>query len=360
VNPDGHRSDPATVGAVISGALSPPRIISVFPGRIASGGSQAELTITGTDFGVVPQVELTRDDSSPIRVSLVAATATALKVALPAAPLSTPGTIGVRVLSGGLTSDGALIRVVSPGEPPPPTIEVVEPAEISTAEDTVLTLRGTGYQVTDSVVRIAVADDFLMTEVISPTEIRTTVPAGLTRGSGPLHLWVASAADLTLVSNVVTVTLVDPTGVLAAPPPAITHLEPRQVAYVRDGETEVSVVIRGTGFQPDAAVDVRIDDESFSPVSVTHTGANELTVTLPAEAWRDRQYIARYTITTQAGAQQAIRFVGRRKVHVRLQRGAIGVNLGRNVWRLEPNVAADCQPPIDFTAANDRSPVIRS
>lgn len=163
-----------------------PTLASLTPATVAAGAAPTEVTLTGSAF--VSRSEV-RFGSAPAQTTFV--NANTLKATLTAAQLASGGEIAVTVVNptpGGGTSSPQAFAVAYPT----PTVTRLAPGYlVAGSAASTLSVFGTGFGMGTTV---EVGSSALATTFVSPTQVRTTVPAGLLASQGTLAVRVRNPA----------------------------------------------------------------------------------------------------------------------------------------------------------------------
>lgn len=230
----------------------PPNIVSMSPASATAYGAAFTLTVTGTGFASGATVQW---EGSALVTKVVSATQ--LTASVPASVIGGAGAADILVVSGGVSS--AVFQL--PINPPPPAITTLSPTSaIATAVAFTLTVNGTGFMQSASVLWNGAP---LSTTFAGESQLTAYVPASLIATSGSASVTVNSGGT---TSGGVTF------HINAAP--AITTLSPASAVA---GSAGFSLAVTGTGFVSGAQV-----QWNGAALPTTFTSATQLSAAVSA------------------------------------------------------------------------------
>jgi IPT/TIG domain len=255
----------AACGGGPSGSSTPPpnqnpapMVTSVSPSSAAVGAAETPVTLSGSGFIASSTVEW-----NGAALTTTFASATSLNTTIPASDLAS-ATVGqltvVNPAPGGGTSSPVSFSVNDPA----PTITSVSPSSVTAgANDTMVTITGTGFVAGSFVGWNGVE---IATRAVSATQLVGVVPGADLSGSSTNQITVQNPAPGGGASGAATFTVNSPT-------PAISSISP---AYVPPGAA-ATITITGTGFESNSTA-----LWNTSPRPTTFVGATALMVALTA------------------------------------------------------------------------------
>jgi hypothetical protein len=220
------------------------------------------------------------------------------------------------------------IRVVPAGLPRAPVLSSITPEQVvAGAGHSSMTLTGDFFLQGNSLVKLDVAGDPLLTEYVSANELRATVPSGFLTEAGRIALRVEDAFDPDLVSESRTLEILPFAGSAPLPiAPAILSVSPSEVPYVApDGPETVPVKLSGQGFQAGATVFARFDDSEFVPLQTSVTSSTEVEVAIPKEKWAKHRLNAFHVIETTEGVVVASATAEQQKPTIAFRKSTKGI-----------------------------------
>ena len=232
---------------------------------------------------------------------------------MPADLLNEPATYEVSVRAGEKSSRSLPFRVLNAELPPPPTLDSIEPSQVSAGEGAQwITLTGTRFVTDDVAVKMDVAVGELSIEIISATEMRAMVPSGFLQNAGEIGIRVQSVVDPELASETRIFTVVGNSGTPTLRPPDLTAIEPRLVPYLEPGASAGRTIeVQGSGFLPESVVYAQVDDAPPQPLATSLISADTLRAELPKELWSERILRAEVQVQSNSGTITATQFISR-------------------------------------------------
>lgn len=213
-----------------------------------------------------------RINSQPTRTPS-AATGTSLTVTIPATDVSSIGNVTLTVSVPAPNTPGSNTCSISwPVQYAVPAITSFGPNPITVgANDTLLTVTGTGFVVGSSVIQLDGVS--ATTTCVSTTQCRTTLPAAFLATGKTVSVTVVNPAPGGGASNAVSLAI-------NYPSPVLTSLTP---TFVAEGSPDTTLTLSGSGYVQGSQV--RLTPKAGGAASLytpaTRT-ATQLTVTLPA------------------------------------------------------------------------------
>ncbi|MFN0108882.1 MAG: beta strand repeat-containing protein [Blastocatellia bacterium] len=265
--PGGGMSGPLTLNVT-----NPvPRITSISPDSVASGGGDFTLVVNGVNFVLNSVVRFNGVDLATTLVS-----SSQLTAVVPAALISGGGSAPVVVFNpapGGGVSNAATFSINNP----PATITSISPTTVSAGSPSFsLVVNGAGF-VNGSVVKVNGVDR--QTVFVNGNQLIATIPASDVLNGGALNITVLNIPPGGGISNAVQLAVMNPV-------PDITELAPNAVAV---GSQAFTLTLNGVGFVPGSVV-----TWNGSPRSTTFVSPTQLTVPVSAA---DAAAAATVTIT---------------------------------------------------------------
>jgi len=216
---------PMTATQNYSGAVAP-NIATISPTSATAGGPGFTLTVNGAGFNSDAVVSFNGTNLTTTVVNSTQVTA-----AVPASLITTPGTVGVTVTSGGATSNSATFTIN-----PPPVISSISPTSTTAGGAAfTLTVNGSGFGA-DSVVNFN--SNALTPTSITASQVIATVPASLITTAGTVPVTITSGGVTSNSANF-------------AINPALTSLSPDSATAGGPGFT---LTVNGAGFTSGAEV----------------------------------------------------------------------------------------------------------
>lgn len=254
--------------------VPPPTVSTVSPNSgPAVGGTLVTITGSGFQAAPTPSPTVLFGGNPATSASVAVVSATQITARTPAGA----GTVNVQVMntdgqSGTLTGGFTYV--------PPPTITSFAPTSGPTAGGTQVTITGTGYQ--NSATVLFGATMATSVTFVNSTQIRAVSPTG----SGAVALTVRNP-DNQQVASATNFTFVPP------PPPTVSSVNPNSGPLT--GNT--SIAINGANFVSGATVTF----SGTAAISVTFVNATQLTATTPARATAGAVNVVVTNPDTQSG-----------------------------------------------------------
>ncbi|MCW5968285.1 MAG: hypothetical protein KIT57_07205 [Blastocatellales bacterium] len=221
-----------------------PRINSLSPSTIIVGGPSFTMIVSGTGFFPGSIVRL---NSSPRQTTYISATE--LQVQVPASDTANVGTIVVTVFNsvpGGGTSN-AVNFAVTEGSQNPPVVTTITPSTVNAGgPGFTLAVEGLNFNPT-SVVQVG--SESRTTTFISSGQLTAQVTAADIAFGGTVTVNVFNPPPGGGTSNVVSLTVLNPT-------PVLTSLDPGLISTSGLGGGNTTVTINGSNFAPGVVVQV--------------------------------------------------------------------------------------------------------
>ena len=218
---------------------SPVTLTSLAPAALNAGATATVLTATGNGFTATSVIEW---NGTALTTSYVSATS--LTATIPAAELTTPGTVPVTVSNTATGGASSAVVDFTIGEQTAPTIATLAPnATIADAQDLSLVVTGTNFQPTATVFWNGSA---LQTQFDSATQVVGQVSSAQLASAGSAVVTVVNDSAAGGTSNVVTFTIAS-----LPPAPTLTALSP---ASIRQNQGNVTITLTGTNFTPTTQV----------------------------------------------------------------------------------------------------------
>ena len=241
--------------------VSAPTLTSIAPASSTVGGAAFTLTLTGTGFVAGATVNF---GASPV-ITPSSVTSTQIVATIPAADISTAGTVNVTVTNpaGGGTSNAQTFTINNPA----PTATSLSPTSATAGGAAfTLTVNGTGF-VSTSVVKFNGATK--TTTFVSATQLTAAITAADIATAGTATVTVTNPAPGGGTSASVSFTI------NAASAPTLTSLAPTSATV---GGAAFTLTLTGTGFVAGATVNFGASP-AITPSSVTST---QIVATIPA------------------------------------------------------------------------------
>lgn len=246
---------------VVSSNNPVPAVTSVSPASVLAGAPATTLTVTGTNFVSNAVVQL-----GSAQLATTYGSATSLTAQVPASLLATAGAEAIAVANpapGGGASAGVAFTI----DNPPPTVTQASPASVLVgAQDTTITLTGTGF-VASSTVQLG--STALVTKLESATALGVIVPAADATSAGSFSITVMNPSPGGGTSTPVSFAVDNPV-------PALNTISPTALAAA-SSDTELTL----TGVNFGAGTLVRLNGVTAASTLVS---ATKMTVTVPASA----------------------------------------------------------------------------
>ena len=242
-------------------AASAPTLTSLAPTSATVGGAAFTLTLTGTGFVAGATVNF---GASPA-ITPSSVTSTQIVATIPAADISTAGTVNVTVTNpaGGGTSNAQTFTINNPA----PTATSLSPTSATAGGAAfTLTVNGTGF-VSTSVVKFNGAAK--TTTFVSATQLTAAITAADIATAGTATVTVTNPAPGGGTSGNLSFTI-NPVSA-----PALTSLAPTSATV---GGAAFTLTLTGTGFVTGATVNFGANP-AITPSSVTST---QIVATIPA------------------------------------------------------------------------------
>jgi len=215
-------SNGVTSNAVtLSIVTSEPSIDAVAPNVAVAGGGGFALTVTGSGFSQTAQVNW---NGSPLTTAF--GSSQALKAAVAASLIASPGTVQITVTDGGSTSNAMPFTIATAA----PTIGKISPS-VALAGGNAVTLTVDGVNFTAGAV-VQWSSTALNTTLQSPEQLVATAPATLVATAGNASITVLQAG---VTSNAMPFTVL-------SPQPAIGLLEPPSIIA---GSSDFTLIVTG-------------------------------------------------------------------------------------------------------------------
>ena len=308
-NPDGTRSGFVQTTPEIQYGVTPtPVLTEITPTRIVSGSKNAQVTLKGRNFTSGSKLLFLQTDTGEVtELSTHFVNTGELKITLPDKLTSQLQSWIVMVLNGGLESKRAQLKIVPPGLPDAPELLTLEPFQLPSSlspSDTWITLRGTNFVESDTIVIANALPGRMQTEFVSENEIRALVPKFWLRGPDYINVHVESAQDPDLASGKLTLEILNTVNIkLPSRKPIIGPIirvvnNDGYLPQPPSGTTgNIPVSISGINFEPGSTVEAYIignRKHEFVPYEVSETA---LAFYIPAELIRARVFQATLLLT---------------------------------------------------------------
>lgn len=241
-----------TASFTINVAPNPvPRVVNITPPTVGAGTGAFVLTVNGENFVPGSIVQFNGANRPTTFVSANQLTAQIAAEDIPAA-----GTSAIRVFSpapGGGASNEVALTIINP----PPTITSTEPSALLVGGPAfTLAVNGTGYVIGSTIV---VNGTPRITTFINSTRLATNLPETLLSNAGTLTVQVVNPDPGGGASNTATIQVRQ-----RNPVPRIVAINP---ATVSAGGSSFTLVVNGSGFQPDSVVRVNNQDRPTDFIS---------------------------------------------------------------------------------------------
>ncbi len=252
-----------TVTFNINQATRPiPRITAISPDTTQSGGAVFTLTVTGQNFVSDSVVRWNNSDRPTTFVN-----STQLTAMIPPTDIASPGNAVITVFTppagGGVSNSAAFTITAAPN--PLPVIATINPNTVNAGGATfTLEVNGTGF-VSSSVVQLNGANR--PTAFVDASKLTAQIMAEDIATSGEAMIRVVSPAPGGGISNVVTLTIINPV-------PTLTSLDPN---LVEAGTGAFQLNANGTGFVIGAQI---LINNNSRPT--TFVNSTQLRATIPA------------------------------------------------------------------------------
>ncbi|HEY3330086.1 MAG TPA: IPT/TIG domain-containing protein [Capsulimonadaceae bacterium] len=236
-----------------------PTITAIDPDSLIAGTGPINITVSGSQFLTSAAIAINGVTTSTTYLS-----STSLSATLPAALVSTAGTLSVTVVNlppFGAVSNAILLPILNPT----PVLQAIAPeTAVAGSGSFVLTLTGTGFLPTT---RVVLGGSMLDGTLNADGTFSVTVPAAAIAAVGPLSVTATNPTPGGGDSNTLTLAVVYPV-------PAITALAP-STALV--GSSSFPLTVTGANFVEQSVVSV-----GGTPLPTTLNADGTLTVTVPA------------------------------------------------------------------------------
>lgn len=311
LNPDGYESAPYTAEAEVSeaseGFAVTPILNGISPTRLQQGATDAQVTLKGRNFILGSTVILTRQDrgASTTLIPQFIDPRT-LKLKVPAEMLSQLVAWDVSVQGFSESSDSMELKVVPTGAPQSLVLTALEPQQLAsslTPVDTWITLQGSNFSPTDTLVVADALPGILDTEFVSPSTIKALVPAFWLTAPSRITIHIESAEDPGLESDSQVLEVLNTIGLPLEPiHPAITAVNDGFVPIPPAGtRSPLDLKITGEGFQPGAEVVALIDGEELQ-LPTTVLSPEEIQAKLVTDLWAQRNFTVSLVLETQTSS----------------------------------------------------------
>jgi IPT/TIG domain len=216
----------ATATPALTFTINPPPVISsISPTSASAGGSAFSLTVNGSGFGADSVVNFNSNTLTPSSI-----TANQVVATVPGNLITTAGTVGVSITTGGVTSTAANFAIN-------PSVTSISPSSATAGgPGFTLTVNGAGFT---PGAQVQWNGSNLATSFVNSSQLTAPVLDNLIASQGSAQVTVVSSG---LTSNAQTFTIL--------PPPAITSINP---ATVTAGGTGFTLTINGSGFASGAS-----------------------------------------------------------------------------------------------------------
>ncbi|HEX7151470.1 MAG TPA: IPT/TIG domain-containing protein [Thermoanaerobaculia bacterium] len=229
-----------------------PVITAIDPTAIAAGTLGASINVSGTGFSSASIISI---DGQPLETTYNTGSGT-LSATLTSADLASPRAAAITVTERGLVSAAGTLQIVRP------TITGLDPSSVRAGSaGFTMTITGTGFLPTSIV-------EFLgerVTQYISPTELRATIPALVLTQPGEFAVTVRNGTSAQSIPVFFQI--------LGLGEPLVTDVTPSGLLV---GGTETQIVVRGQNFTGDARVRINGQERPTIFVSTTELRATVL------------------------------------------------------------------------------------
>ena len=324
-NPDGTRSGIVSSWPEIRGRNAPTPILTlVNPWHVVKDTDNAQVTLTGRNFLATSFVVFeSEDEDNVILLPSSFNSTTSLTVTLPEELTSEVISGTVRVINPGAESEEHILKVVEAALPDAPVLESIEPAQLNSTwnpEDVWITVYGGNFIEGDTVVMSDAIPSELETEFVSENELSVLVPAVWMSGPGRIRLRAESLSDADLVSQAVTLEILNTIG-LNVPPisPRIYGVNGSQGmnSYVPlapgPDSPPTYVRITGEGFGSGAKVIATVNGSQHE-LDTVFISSGELSATVTAELFSQRNFTTTLALFTATGTDHASNTVKKSKL----------------------------------------------